>query len=331
MLEIIINVILPIFLTMACGFVYGRTLAPDTKTIASLIVYLFAPALIIEGFVNVQVDEATLIQVGMVTVVTACILAAIVYMVGRVLLRLDRFTTGALILSVILFNGANYGLPFNRFALGLEAEQIGIVYYSISILVTNTLGIYLISDGGSALKNIFRTPLIYATVGGLAFYFLGVSFPPQADVEISLIDSFQDTLTAGLPSMMLDAPAFVIPLPLARLIDVLADGTVPVMLILIGVQISRIKLQMDKLRVVAVGVAGVLLLAPLVAFLVSILFNLEGLARDVGLIQHAMPTAVIASALATEFDSDSDLVAGVLVVSTAISVLTLSVLVTFGL
>jgi predicted permease len=54
------------------------------------------------------------------------------------------------------------------------------------------------------------------------------------------------------------------------------------------------------------------------------ILGIQGVERNVLILQAAMPTAVITSVLATEFDAAPQLVATVIFVSTAASMVTLS-------
>jgi len=311
MLDTIVNVILPIFAVMAVGWFYGRTFKPDRKVISSLIIYVFAPALVIEGLANVNVGGESFIKAGILTFGVAIILTVVCMMIARGL-QFNLRTENAFIVSVILFNGANYGLPFNLFVFGPEAENVAVLYYSLSVIVTNTIGIYILSRGDDvntrqAMGNIFRIPLFYAAIIGVVLNLLGVRVIPDA---------------AAIP-----ADVTTIPVALARVIDVLAAGTIPAMLILIGVQMSDFRLNVEKIKPILIGTALTLIGAPLLTVGIAGLLDMQTLVSQVGIVQHAMPTAVIASALATQFDSDGELVAGTLVLSTGLSVLTLSLLV----
>lgn len=70
-----------------------------------------------------------------------------------------------------------------------------------------------------------------------------------------------------------------------------------------------------------------LIIAPLIAIVIMALLGIDGLARQVGIVQLAMPVAVLTSALASEFDGDAEFVAGVILITTLGSIISLSVLV----
>jgi predicted permease len=65
--------------------------------------------------------------------------------------------------------------------------------------------------------------------------------------------------------------------------------------------------------------------APLIALALAALFGFSGLERAVGVIQAAMPTAVLASIIAVENDLLPDFVISAVLVSTLLSLLTLTV------
>lgn len=308
MLDTIYNVIFPILLAVGIGMIYGRLLKPDPKAISSAIIYVFAPFLVIEGFATADLPPDDLLRIGALVVITALIMSGIGLGVAR-LLGLDKRTASAFVLSVVLFNGANYGLPFNTFAFGMEAEQLTVITYSVSAVVVNTLGVYMAARGTQAnqlgaVLNIFRVPLLYATLIGLILNLTGIGFSQESG-----------------------GTGATIPLPLARTIDVLSDAAVPAMLVLLGLQLNGVRLNVQRVGPMLAAAGLKLIAMPAVAVGLGLLLGLDGLALKVGIVQHGMPTAVIAGALATQFDGDAELVTGALLISTLGSVLTLSLLV----
>jgi predicted permease len=82
------------------------------------------------------------------------------------------------------------------------------VYYAISALLTNTLGVFVASSGSAplskALRQSLRAPVLYATILGITLNRLAVPVPD----------------------------------PLYRAVDLLAGAAVPMMLVLLGIQLS---------------------------------------------------------------------------------------------
>jgi hypothetical protein len=156
--------------------------------------------------------------------------------------------------------------------------------------------------------NVLKVPIGYAAVIGLA--------ANLADIELPLI--FQ-----------------------RGIIDLAAGAAIPGMLALLGLQLSRVSLRVpenlkDKTETLATDLKAVLLasglrllVAPFIALGLALLFGLSGTTYNVAVVESSMPTAVLASALATEFGADAQYVAAVTLVSTLLSILTLTVLIAF--
>jgi predicted permease len=166
-------------------------------------------------------------------------------------------------------------------------------------VVTNTLGIYLASRGTASIRqsllNILKVPMPYATALGFLLNISGVSLP----------------------------------LPLERATGLLGQAAVPVMLIILGLQLSRLSRMsfvIDRLGPVLLAAGLRLVVAPLVALPLVSLLGLSVLTGQVSVIQASMPTAVMAGVLATEFGNDAQFATAVILVSTLASVVTLSVL-----
>jgi predicted permease len=71
-----------------------------------------------------------------------------------------------------------------------------------------------------------------------------------------------------------------------------------------------------------------LVIGPVVAVLVAGFMGLQGLSRATSIIEASMPTAVITTILATEFDVRPGLVTSTVVLSTLLSAITLPLVIT---
>jgi predicted permease len=100
------------------------------------------------------------------------------------------------------------------------------------------------------------------------------------------------------------------------------------MLILLGVELSRVQLN-GSARAMQLSVSLRLLVAPLIALLLTGLFGISGYARQGSVTEAAMPSMVSATVLATEYQLDSRLVTAVVFISTLLSPLTLTPLLVF--
>jgi predicted permease len=133
---------------------------------------------------------------------------------------------------------------------------------------------------------------------------------------------------AVLLAISINALQVEIPMSISRAVQLAADGTIPLMLILLGVQLTSLELSGER-RAMQLSVALRMVLAPLAALLFAGLFGLQGFTRQAGVTQASMPSMVSATVLATEYELDAKLVTAVVFISTLLSPLTLTPLLVF--
>jgi len=119
-----------------------------------------------------------------------------------------------------------------------------------------------------------------------------------------------------------------IPAPLFKAVGILAQASVPMMLVILGIQLSSVRVH-GNWRLIALASAIRLLLAPLVAIFLAGQLGLSGLAEQVSIIQASMPSAVFNIILAVEFNLAVDLTTSVVFMTTVASPATLIPLIAF--
>ncbi|HVO70326.1 MAG TPA: AEC family transporter [Aggregatilineaceae bacterium] len=288
------NVIAPIFIVAGLAVVADRTLQIDARSLSRLIIYLFGPFFVFQGIAQAQLsgDEAGRI------VAAASLGSLLMVLTAWGVARLSGFDlqlASAFMLTCVLINAGNYGIAFNRFAFGAPGEERAMIYFVVTSVVSNTFGVYLASRGNHstrrALFNVLKVPLPYAVLLGL----------------VAHIERVQ------------------LPVPLDRATGLFSQATVPAMLVVLGLQLSRASVR-GRLQPILMATGMRLVIAPVITQGLVLLLGVSGLTRQVVIIQSAMPTAVMTSVLATEFGADSELVSATILVSTLASVITLSVL-----
>ena len=189
------------------------------------------------------------------------------------MLKLTREIEGAFVLSVFLGNMAAMGFSINEFVYGQDGLQRAVLYFAIATAYTTPVAIFFASRGKkSAMEsflNVIKSPITYATILGLVLNFTGRQLP----------------------------------LPLERFTGLMAQSTVPGLLIILGVQLGRIKVK-TNIGAVMTASAIRLILAPASGFLLAYLLGMSGLTRSVSIIEASVPTALFATAFAIEFGSD---------------------------
>ncbi len=295
-LSVFINVVAPIIAIVGLSIVFARRFNPDVRALCSVAVYLFTPFLVLDGMANsdITLDEFT--RIGIVVTVVTLVMGALGLGITR-FLRFDRKLEGAFLLSILLMNAANYGFPLNEFAFGVSGLQRAMIFYVMSAVIANTIGVFLASRGSASIRqsllNMFRVPLLYGMIIGLVINFAGYSLP----------------------------------LPVQRLVSLLGQASVPTMMVVLGIQLTGANLK-GRLGPIMLATGLKLVVAPLVVIALTVFLEMPELTEQVSIIEAGMPTAIFAGVLATEFGSDAEFTTAVTLVSTLASVLTLSILLT---
>jgi len=136
------------------------------------------------------------------------------------------------------------------------------------------------------------------------------------------------TLYAVLLALLINILEIKLPLAVGRAVDLAAGGTIPTMLILLGLQMTKVEFS-KNLRALQLSVSLRLILAPLLALLITALFGIQGFARQGAVTQASMPSMVSSTVLAIEYQLDAKLIAAVVFISTLLSPLTLTPLLVF--
>ncbi len=289
------TIVVPIMLVAAVAFGLGKArVVTEQRTLARLSLYFFSPALAFHALSRSDVGTSDFARIALFACLIVFILGVLSFAIARIL-KFDRMLTSAFLLSILFVNAGNYGIPFAQFAFGPAGVAPAAVYYITNSVLTNTLAVYLASSGHSNLRkslvSVFKMPLLYAALLGLVF------------------------------SLM----HWTLPLPLARGIELAAAAALPVMLVNLGLELARAKLGDYEWRVfLAVGIK--LLVAPIVAIGLASAMGMTGLTRSVSIVEASMPTAVMASLIASEFQGRSDFVTSVVFLSTLGSTITLTLL-----
>jgi len=291
--------IVPTLLAAGTGYVLGRRLRPDVRSVSRLAFYIFSPCLVFVSLTQSQLAGAELGQIALVAWGSILTVVLAAFAIGR-LARLDTRAIAALALVAAFGNAGNFGLAVTRFAFGEAALAPATLFFAFSSLAVYTLGIGLASAGRRPWPEVLRH---------------GLTLPTTYALVLGLI--FQLT-------------RWPVPTPIERATTLLSQGSIPVMLCLLGMQMALVTTwPRSRLALVVVAAALQLGLSPLVATLLAAGLGLEGVARQAVILQSAMPTAVIVTILATEYDLDPALASAAVLVSTLLSPFTLTPIIAY--
>jgi hypothetical protein len=111
---------------------------------------------------------------------------------------------------------------------------------------------------------------------------------------------------------------------LVRIAGLLGDAMIPVLLLALGLQLKeagKLKFGSDVFLVSLIR----LIAGPAIAFVVIPLVGLSGIDASVGILQSAMPSAVLTAIIAMENDIVPAFVTSVICVSTLLSLISLTI------
>jgi len=296
-LSVFVSDILPIFLIAGVGYLLARRLQASVKTLSHVVFYALAPCFVFRMLISSKLTGPDAGRMALLAILVAFAMG-LVARLAAIPLRLSRAELSGFLLVVIFSNGGNYGLPVVLFAFGNDALAHATVYFVTSSMLTYTAGVALAAAGRQsatrAFLGIVKMPAIYGVIAaGLV-------------------------MASGVP----------VPQAFMRPIDLLGNAAIPVMILVLGMQLERASTP-EKPRVVAAAVALSLVAAPLVALGLTWALGLTGTARQAGVALASMPTAVITTILALEFDTAPAFVTNVVFSTTLLSPFTLAPLIAY--
>jgi predicted permease len=272
----------PVFSIVLLGWWLAGRSRMDLPTLSNLALLVTSPALMFSVLGGAEVDFGSwgVLVGGTLWIALGTAALAALY------LQFDGSGRRGLLLPAIFWNAGNLTLPLARLAYGdAGLEAAAVIYVTVAIL-NSTVGLW-IAKGENGLTEIFRMPIAYGSVGGLALAISGQT----------------------LPRIVMEP------------IEMLGAMAIPLLLINLGMHLRTLALRdiRHTVVVVAIRVGG----GALCAALFISLFGIEGLERKVLMLASIMPAAVINVIIAQRYSRDPALVASAIVLGTLISFVTI--------
>jgi len=285
------------------GYIVGKKFELEIRSLSKLSVYVFIPSTMIVKLyrIPIRLDILTPVAFTVIFVISLSIACSIVA-------RLKRYSDSrknAFKNAVMFYNSGNLGLPLITLVFASTPVLEYAICNQIMILMSQnllnyTLGFYNAARGKmdfrSAVKAVLKIPVIYT---------------------ILLI-----LLLKVIPYDMQDF--FLWPA-----VEYASDAMVAVNLSILGIQLSRVKYNFKDFDVYWAALLR-LCVAPLLAYLLIVLFGINGVMAKVLLIAAALPTAVNTVLIAVEFENEHDFAAQTVVVTTLLCLFTLPLVIFFA-
>lgn len=290
--RVFLETLLPVMILAALGMLLRRRLHIDPKPISQIVFYVFAPALVFQLLIRNPFSLGDMLRMATFVVLLLAAMGALAWTIARVM-KLNRTMTSALILCIVFMNAGNLGLPVTQLAFGAVTLAWASVFFSTTSLLSNSAGAWIASVGRASPWRSFiglaKVPSVYAIPVALVLHSAGVTLPPFVEVPVGL----------------------------------LAGAAVPSMLLLLGMQLSGNGLR-GHIGLLGLVSAARLVVSPLIAWGLTTAFRFPPAAVQAGILEAAMPTAVLNSILAAQYDVEPDFVSSAILVTTLLSPLTLT-------
>lgn len=287
--------ILPIFLIVGCAFLYNRLAHPDVRQITNLTITVFAPVFVFDTLVkhNIAFNQLVIPIIFMIVLTFSMI---VIGYVAAKFIKANDDEQNAIVLSTSMINVGNFGLPLIYFAFGAKANEYAVLYFIAFNIPLSTIAIYLSSGEKSVTKvllDVLKIPIFHAFV------------------------------------IALTVTNFSIPIPavIMKSTSLLGQGTIPLLIFILGLQLSNIKFKLSYVKIISISVLIRLVLSPIIAYFVLVTLGVTGVERLIAIVQTSAPSALLPLMYAIRFSRSPDLLAAIIFVSTLLSGISLAIII----
>ena len=296
MISVFYNIILPILLVASFGVLLQKLRPSPLGFLSPALLYILSPCLVIDGIINANLP--TNVSVKIVTASISCSLVMLVLGLGIAnLSKMAKDTKSSFVLASTFPNAGNMGIPISFLAFGEVGLSVALIIFVAQGIISWPLGTLIVARGQTIgwkepLMQVLKLPTMYAVPIALFIRFINFSIPSN----------------------------------LYRPIDMMADAAIPCMLLLLGYQLSNGLKEINLKDLVLLNITR-LIFSITIVFLITIAFNITGIAQNTLIVMAAMPTAVFTVLLATEFGTKGQYVANSVITSTLFSMISLTILI----
>ncbi len=281
-----VETILSMIIIISLGFIltHKKWFSEEvSKVLVKLVTQISLPLLMINT-ITTNFDKQKLLSSSNALIIPfmSIFLCYIFSIVFSKIMNIDKNKKGLFKSMFFNSNTIFMGLPINMALFGEKSVPFVLFYYMANTTFFWTVGIYEISKDGSEfkqklfskenIKKIFSPPLLGYIIG-IIIVFLNISLP------IFIKDTFK----------------------------YLGSITTPISMIFIGITIYSINFKKFKLDKNVLGVIiGRFLIAPIIVFILALIFPIPKLMRDVFIIQSIMPVMTNTVIIAKSCNADCD-------------------------
>ncbi len=289
LLTTVLQIVAPVFILALIGFVWvKRGYEYRVQFVTQMAMTLSVPCLVFVALMKADIDRNALAA----TFMASCAAYLAITLIFAVLVKMMRLEMRTFLAPLTFGNTGNLGLPLALFAFGEVGLSYAIIIFAVMAVYSFSVGVWLVSGGGSLVK-VIKEPLVGATILGALFLYQG----------------------------------WQTPIWLTNTLELIGQMAIPLMLITLGVALARLKANSFR-RAFVLSLIKVITCS-CIAWVVGTYFELQPIALAVLVMQIATPVAVTSYLLAEKYGADAGEVAGLVVVSTSLSVITIPITLAF--
>jgi len=290
----LIPVFIPLATLIVAGFILGRFLTIDLKTVGCLAIYCFTPIVGFGGAAQLDITPSILL-LPLITFMLASCVGLTLFGFGHKFLS-DKSLSYLLPVATGSGNTGYFGLPVAIALFGSEVTGIYLLGNLGVVIFESTIGYYFINRGTLTTKEaalrVIKLPLLYALAAGLCVAFIG----------------------------------FELPAPILKLWELSKGAYVCVGMMIVGIALGQQRKFSLSLPLLGLGIVGKFMMWPVLAFTfvycdAHFLEYLTPVMHHCILLISVAPMAANLAAYAAQNNMKVDQAAGLILITTLIAVI----------
>ena len=284
-------IIIPIIIIIFVGYIWNKIGNNLNQTEITNIITWIGAPCLIFNTL-IKLESSVFLLKDMI--LSAIFMVLSMFLFSYILLKLINFPIRTFINPMSFSNSGNLGMTISLFAYGSLGLELAVIVFMITSILHFTLGISIWSGNWSP-RFLIKTPVIYAVFLALSINFFSIELPK--------------TLT--------------------NTTSVLAGITIPLLLFTMGISLNKISYKLDYKIIILIILR--IFMAFTMAYLIIYLLNINGIAKNIILLQGLLPAPIFTYLFASQYNVQPDKVANYLMTSTIISLFTITIFLTLTL
>ena len=284
-------IIIPIIIIIFVGYIWNKIGNNLNQTEITNIITWIGAPCLIFNTL-IKLESSVFLLKDMI--LSAIFMVLSMFLFSYILLKLINFPIRTFINPMSFSNSGNLGMTISLFAYGSLGLELAVIVFMITSILHFTLGVSIWS-GNWSTRFLIKTPVIYAVFLALSINFFSIELPK--------------TLT--------------------NTTSVLAGITIPLLLFTMGISLNKISYKLDYKIIILIILR--IFMAFTMAYLIIYLLNINGIAKNIILLQGLLPAPIFTYLFASQYNVQPDKVANYLMTSTIISLFTITIFLTLTL